>query len=1079
MSERRTPPIQMTGKPKMSGFSGNSMIQHQKYFTKKLLPAAICAASIQAIAADYNVGTAITTPVELTADYDTVSISADGSISGIASQDSALILDARFGSVTNAGQLHGGQGGDGITLVGTITGDLVNNGRIDAVPSEEGNSAIRLLEGSRIEGRLINGADGVLASGGDDGSATIEVQEGAVAGDIINRGTITHFTGPYSVGDAIGIYGTVRSIENSGTITSEDSGIQMHGSVEKSIVNKGTISVSGGEAWGDAIGVGGHVGGEIRNEGQLLLSADSCEDDPFCLAGGIGLYGGATVDGGIVNTGTISTTVNGLANALGAGINLMSVQDATGASLGSPTVGGDIVNAGSISGDFTAIFLGGATVNGDIVNTETGTLSGAHGMVISDIAAETGPIGPLEELSPGDEIETYHLGMVDGGASPAVIDGSIINHGTITGLHSDGITIEGDVTIRGDIVNTGTIATLGSQGYGAIWFGADGDTGEAGATLTGAIINAGQLRSPTETEGTITINGAHQVGGVINIAGGVIENTAAGDDKYAIWVDDAGSLGYVINAGTIRGAVDFGAKGGVFDAAGGTNDAVHNARRINIRSTGEVGPTVSTFTDGLTYSGTIGVDALGSASGLAHGQLQVLGDADVRGASVDVMVSGEQFIENGASFTFLQADGSLQSDIATATDNSAVLSFDIAQSGNALTATARRTAFGEVIATGSDAIAGAAGANTLQVAGALDSVVAAVGDRTVDENSELGSVINHLSALGTVDEVAAAVRSLQPEVAGKTVAAASAAGNAAAGTISNRQASLRGYGQTGMVAGDTVAVNGFWMQLYHSSGDQDTRKGIHGYDLDTTGLALGADAPVGEHVDLGFALAYGQTDVDSDRDSTIDVDSYQLSLYASYNPGRWFADGIVSYARNQYETERTLFTGAVAKADYDGDQYDVRARAGYPFAIDERLQLTPMISAQYTHLDEEKYRERGVGNAGLIIDSDTNEAFVVGASLEAAYTFTSASQTHWIPSITLGVFKDVIGDEVELQSGFIGLPSASFSTRGADVATTSYLAGIGLQVSGQSDLSVTLSYDYLSRDDYRGQSASATLRYAF
>src|SRR5690606_2777654 len=143
-------------------------------------------------------------------------------VSGVAAGDSALVLDARFGDVVNNGQLLGGNNGDGITLVGTLTGNLVNNGRIGALPSAGGNSAIRLLDGARLQGQLINGSNGELGSGGAEASATIEVQEGASAGDIINRGTITHATGPKEVGDAIGIYGSVRSIQNSGTITSDD-----------------------------------------------------------------------------------------------------------------------------------------------------------------------------------------------------------------------------------------------------------------------------------------------------------------------------------------------------------------------------------------------------------------------------------------------------------------------------------------------------------------------------------------------------------------------------------------------------------------------------------------------------------------------------------------------------------------------------------------------------------------------------------------------------------------------------------------------------------------------------------------
>src|SRR5690606_32246090 len=157
---------------------------------------------------------------------------------------------------------------------------------------------------------------------------------------IINRGSITHYTGPAGVGDAIGIYGTVRSIVNTGSITTDDSAIQMQGRVENGIVNTGTISVTGGEAWGDGIGVGGSISGGISNEGSIIRTAVTCNDDPYCIGGGIALYGSATVAGGISNSGTITTANGGLENAVDAGIILISVVDSNDQDFGSPSLTG-------------------------------------------------------------------------------------------------------------------------------------------------------------------------------------------------------------------------------------------------------------------------------------------------------------------------------------------------------------------------------------------------------------------------------------------------------------------------------------------------------------------------------------------------------------------------------------------------------------------------------------------------------------------------------------------------------------------------------------------------------------------
>ncbi len=1064
-------------------------------FPKKLLGVSILMVSAGSYAADFTLSSAESGTLELESAYETVTITASGSVVCNGCEDSALILVGDgFGSLSNAGTLTGGTGGDGLSLaLGSMSGDILNTGTIQTIEPDldltpDGNSALRLVYldedgaqgGFDLSGKVINDTSGRLLSDGD--GYTLEVQQDSSMGGLVNRGLIRN-----TAGGSVGIAGAVTDgISNAGSIESNASGFEIQGEVAGGILNTGTIEVSGGQAWGDAIAIDGSVSGGILNDanGVISRSAGACTDDPYCLGGGIAVYAGGQASGGITNNGSIETTIAGLGNARDAGIILMSVQDTDGNLLGAPEVNGDITNRGSIASDFAAIYVGGATINGNIVNS--GSLSAGVGILLSADAAEV-------ELA-----EDNHTRMVSAGesSSATVLTGSVINDGTITGS-SDGITIDGDVTITGDIVNRGTIlstaVTNTDSAFGAIWFGDDSD---GGANLQGSIINSGLLRAtPYSSDadvnrGVITLNGAHTVSGIINEAGGEIDNLASlnNSDSYAIWVDDVASLGFVTNAGIIYGDIDFGANGGVFNALGGTNDAVYNATRINIKSAGQVGATVSKFYDeeDFVYAGVLGVDAFGSATGLAYGLLEVGRGADVRGATVDINVSGDDFIADGDSFTFLKAatggSGSLQSDITTATDNSVVLSFAIEQVDNTLVATAERSALAEVLQPSGNE-AGVAGSNTMAVAASLDGVVSAIGTGEVAEDSELGQLVNDISALGSAEEVAAAVESLQPETVAGSVAGASAAGNAAAGAVNNRQASLRGYqsdyGASGMVAGGEVAVNGFWLQGYGSKADQDERSGIDGYQVDTAGLALGFDVPLSDKITAGLAFSYGQTEVESDDNNTIDIDSYQLSAYGSYNASSYFVDAMLSYAENTYDSRRTLFNGLVAKGDHDGQQYDLRTSISYPLAINEALQLTPQLSAQYTYLEEDRYSEKGAGNAGLTIAPDDNEAFILGASVAATYSLAGPGQTIWVPSLNLGVFEDLIGDEAEFNSSFIGLPDSGFRTEGAEVDTTSYVVGLGLRVFGQGNLDMSVNYDYVARSGYQSQNLQATLRLAF
>jgi outer membrane autotransporter protein len=300
--------------------------------------------------------------------------------------------------------------------------------------------------------------------------------------------------------------------------------------------------------------------------------------------------------------------------------------------------------------------------------------------------------------------------------------------------------------------------------------------------------------------------------------------------------------------------------------------------------------------------------------------------------------------------------------------------------------------------------------------------------------------------------------------------------------IANRQTSLRNsVYETGMVAGDDIAITGFWIQGYDKDTGQELREGIDGYDVDMYGIALGADAPVGERTTVGVAISYADSQVDSIgiENNEMGIDSYQISSYVSFNEDDYYLDALVSYSRNEYDGKRNLFNGLIATSDYSGDQHGVRARGGYPFVFESGVHVTPNTSIEYSYLKEESYSEDDAGNSGLEIGSQSLEALVWAAGVKVAYPFTTESDTTWMPDFHVEVRHDFIGDEVELDTNFVGVGGAGFSINGASVETTAYKAGVGLRAWSQSSLSFMFRYDYTYKKDYKSQSVAATMRYSF
>ena len=266
-----------------------------------------------------------------------------------------------------------------------------------------------------------------------------------VGGDFNNSGTIAGTGGNPSLDSAVDIAGTVSgNIINSGLISSDGIAVnveQAGSTLANSVSNSGTIIGADGFLIPTITGsFDNQAGGTITATGALLtgdaLSAQS-------------------VGGSIVNAGTMSglngIEIGGLltGGTVGGEINNSGLIDSTGAlsdfAIMAQTIGGDFINSGTILGanDIDAVsitsILGSATNSGYIdglgIGLDAPSIAGNFDNTVSGtLAGDTA----LNFVTIGGDLTNE--GQIDGltqGILGAGIGGDFNNSGTITGTNGN------------------------------------------------------------------------------------------------------------------------------------------------------------------------------------------------------------------------------------------------------------------------------------------------------------------------------------------------------------------------------------------------------------------------------------------------------------------------------------------------------------------------------------------------------------------------------------------------------------------------------------------------------------------
>jgi len=637
-----------------------------------------------------------------------------------------------------------------------------------------------------------------------------------------------------------------------------------------------------------------------------------------------------------------------------------------------------------------------------------------------------------------------------------------------------------------NLLSTSGVTTI-ADGTGTLTFlGSSTVSGPVGtSTKRLASINAGAAGETDTFNGDVYANTTHVGVGGVNLNGnltGAVVFDAAGSITIASGKSITGTVTGTGGNITTSGSSSFSTLGtslarlGAFTAsgaAGSTASFAENAYFTTLSAAGTTGTisiaagktlsfsSATSLGSNATYSIGIKKDLSGGTDAIA----KITSDLamTVNGAKLYAVVDGESAIAVNDTFTVITGT-SITGSIASVDDNSYLLKFTAGTSADlksiVLTA-AQEHALSSV----------STAANTQNVGAALQSI-GNKGDANLDA---LQATLQGYSSATQIDS---ALKTLSPDnvASGSTSAAVAQTSSIAVGTVEHRiDIAMNESSATGVATGGHSNSNGLWGEVFGSTIDQDDRKGVAGYQANVGGFSIGADTLLNSQTRVGAAFAYGKTGAEGTGNKT-DVDTYQGSVYGSYDLGKLYYEAVGTFAYNDYSTKRNLFDGSVANGSYGGQQYDAKATAGYKVDTQLGLKVTPFVSAEYAFITQDSYTETG-SSANLAVSPDDISIFKTGLGAKLAYPLTDGGMTY-TPRLSAAYYYDFVGDEASSTSNFSST-STTFVTKGASVARNSFRLGAGLDVLAQDNVTLSLDYNLDAKQDFNAHTGELKARFEF
>jgi uncharacterized protein YhjY with autotransporter beta-barrel domain len=251
------------------------------------------------------------------------------------------------------------------------------------------------------------------------------------------------------------------------------------------------------------------------------------------------------------------------------------------------------------------------------------------------------------------------------------------------------------------------------------------------------------------------------------------------------------------------------------------------------------------------------------------------------------------------------------------------------------------------------------------------------------------------------------------------------------------------------------------------SGDSTTAGEANSFDGTTISTNLGVDWRLNEHWVTGISVGYSHSRSDLMPIGKVKSDGAKAALYALYQHGGFYTEGMIGGGYNSYDIERSAFLGT-ARGSTNGAQFDSYVGMGYDF-IKEGWTVTPMVSLLYTMVGIEGYNEIG-SLVPLKIESQQASSLRIRLGPRIAHTsqWGIASIT---PSFSAQWQHEFLDDELPFEARFSNDPSNLFTVYGPRIGRDSLLITAALNISWKRYAAFIAYQADLGRENYERQTA--------
>ena len=535
--------------------------------------------------------------------------------------------------------------------------------------------------------------------------------------------------------------------------------------------------------------------------------------------------------------------------------------------------------------------------------------------------------------------------------------------------------------------------------------------------------------------------------------GGAIYNknkgqiTLEGETTFTDNVTDATQGGAIYNAEDsdihIKGNAVF--SGNRVNGAEGDFNDIHNDGTIDVAENATL-----TLDGGVTGSGDITFED-GSALVAKAGKTSITNHVTNQGAELTlVMENGYE----GGSVDLIGEGGSLDQDFTLKNNNTFYDFSEGEKAGSYQVAKKSTDDLKDMLHTDDNGAA---------AAGAL------VYGRAPEENKAFNdmadAVFAKLQSPDTIQEGLDDVAVMSPEVADLVQQEQTAVSNQIFGAVGSRLSSGTASSWRGMSSGDDPA----WVQFLDNHAELDETAGVHGWDSDTYGIALGLEKKINPFFKAGIGYAYGKTDIDGFRRQT-DVYTNTGLLYGEYKPSNWFVNGIFSYGWSDYKEKKSI-ADYLVRAKYDVNTLGMQVMTGYEFWAPYGVKFVPELGMRYLYLDQDDYTD----SLGIRITGRTSDVLTAVFGAKISQPWVVGYRTIITPELRIATTYDMKRPDA---NSVVSLPNGqSYEVSGRPMKRLGVEIGAGVTAEVNDKTDVSANYEGHFRDHYQDHTGLLGVKY--